>query len=205
MLTSSATDAKNVVKEGVVYKKGEGFMSGWKERYLILYTDKRLSYFIIDGLDHKGSIFITNIAPSNISESNKGNKSDGANYGFFIQTLNRKWEFAVKSFKERDDWIKKIRFTIAGKFEPQLVNNNSKPKPKTQLQNPQNSFDINKSMPLPNVARQRSNNNVNNKTNSSNNNNNNNQQTQPNNNQKLVVHNRNSSKSASANPNQYYN
>ena len=25
-------DAKNVVKEGIVYKKGEGFIAGWKER-----------------------------------------------------------------------------------------------------------------------------------------------------------------------------
>ena len=25
-------DAKNVVYEGIVYKKGEGFITGWKER-----------------------------------------------------------------------------------------------------------------------------------------------------------------------------
>ena len=29
-----SNDAKNVVKEGIVFKKGEGFMAGWKERML---------------------------------------------------------------------------------------------------------------------------------------------------------------------------
>ena len=80
---SPQDDAKNVVFEGIVYKKGEGFMAGWKERYLILYIDKRLSYFIIDG-EKKGVIDIKNLSVNDIKESAKTNKSD--NYGFLIET-----------------------------------------------------------------------------------------------------------------------
>ena len=43
--------------------------------------------------------------------------SEGANYGFSIQTANRKWEFCVKSFRDRDEWIEKIRLTVEGKAE----------------------------------------------------------------------------------------
>ncbi len=46
MLTSSATDAKNTVKEGVVFKKGEGFMSGWKQRYVCTHEYMKISYML---------------------------------------------------------------------------------------------------------------------------------------------------------------
>jgi len=108
-------DAKQVVKEGAVFKKGDSVMSGWKQRYLILYKDKHLSYFMRDDLEHRGTIYIDDLHPSAVQPSDKQSKSAGATHGFRIQSLSRAWYFAVKSSVERDSWIKAIRLTMQGK------------------------------------------------------------------------------------------
>lgn len=101
-----------VVKESKVFKHGEGFMAGWKQRYLILYADELLKYFLIEGLELKGTINLANVSSAHdVQQSNKANKT-GVTFGFYIKTKQKKYDFAIESYTERDEWIHKIRAVI---------------------------------------------------------------------------------------------
>ena len=108
---------RELMKEGFVEKRGEGPLKGWKRRYLQLYTNKTMDYYVDSTLKElKGTIYLSN---SNIKTSTSFRNGIECNYslnfGFNIHTNNRKWEFKVESTTERAQWITALHECIEAK------------------------------------------------------------------------------------------
>ena len=108
----------HAIKEGWVYKKGGQSFSGFKRRYCILWTNKRLEYYTNDKLSTmKGSVCLDGLPPKAVQRQNeklpKPSKDDENRTviysGFRVDTKKRMWYFAVKTHDIRDEWIQTIR------------------------------------------------------------------------------------------------
>ena len=107
---------RELMKEGFVEKRGEGPLKGWKKRYLQLYTNKTIDYYVDSTLKElKGTIYLSK---SNIKDTKFENALEinyNINFGFNIHTVKRVWEFRVHSTTDRAKWIDAINDCIEQK------------------------------------------------------------------------------------------
>ena len=106
-------------KQGYVYKKGEQIYSGWKRRFIAIYSNKIMEYFTDQKKkEKKGSINLNRVSVKNVVTCVK-NQAKQAKYGFQIKTLERIWYFSVETTSIRDSWIATIRNIITGSWQEQ--------------------------------------------------------------------------------------
>ena len=115
------TSDKNIIKQGYIEKCGDGVLSGWKKRYIVLYNNcNTIEYYSDDSKKQlKGTI---NILPSNLSSKFKNNLKnapeavhsnlDGVKHGFDIECENRRWKLRCENDKIKQEWINAIRLSI---------------------------------------------------------------------------------------------
>lgn len=96
---ASKSGGIQIVKQGWMMKKGD-IVKSWKKRYFVLKTNQTLNYYESDNaVMVKGTCMLNKVK----SVKKKSGQS------FDIDTPKRKWQFACKDTKTRDDWVAKIR------------------------------------------------------------------------------------------------
>merc|ERR1712228_268682 len=92
-----------IIKQGYMMKKGD-LIKNWKKRYFVLKTNKILNYYESDNaVMVKGSCSLNKVK----SVKKKSGQS------FEIDTPKRKWCFACKDEKVRDEWVQAIKNVVA--------------------------------------------------------------------------------------------
>lgn len=76
----SVSSTPTILHQGFVYKRGEQLFAGWKQRYLVLYSNKKLLYFVDETMKTlKGVIDISPLNENAIQQSSNtaSNSSSG--------------------------------------------------------------------------------------------------------------------------------
>eukprot|EP01083_Nonionella_stella_P046163 123587_1 len=107
------------VKEGYIWKKGSKSFHSFRNRYIILWSNKRIEYYTDDTLSElKGSVNLNDLHRRFIQRSDKIPKKRQSMHGFKIITKKRTWYFSVHDAQQRDEWIQNIRDTVDEKTSP---------------------------------------------------------------------------------------
>ena len=105
-----------VLKEGLVEKRGEGVLAGWKERWIVLYDNKTIEYYTDKSKKQlKGKIHINDdsLSPKYNNVSDAVHENNKEKNGFNIACQSRIWQFRCQTSQERDDWITAIQASFA--------------------------------------------------------------------------------------------
>jgi len=109
-------NSKVIIKEGYLSKRGENGVSGWQKRYVRIWSNKIVEYFVDNSLkDKKGVIDLNGIDDNNNNHVNEIADIHRIEFGFKIITTQRTWYFAASNNNEREEWIKVIRDVIKKK------------------------------------------------------------------------------------------
>eukprot|EP01084_Bolivina_argentea_P007469 14006_1 len=102
--TSDSTRTLHAIKEGWISKRGSKAFHSFRDRYMILWSNKRIEYYTNDTLDElKGTINLKGLHRRFIQRSNKVPKIKNKNktktkhtmHGFKIITTKRTWYLSV--------------------------------------------------------------------------------------------------------------
>jgi len=132
----SSDDNKEIIKEGYLSKRGESaLITGWQKRYIRIWSNKIVEYFVDDTLkDKKGTFDLNDVKYNkNINEvidvSKSVDNSHHTEFGFKIVTSQRTWHFAASDENERQEWMKIICDLVDNKIDiskkKNLKNNNN--------------------------------------------------------------------------------
>ena len=108
---------RNIVKQGYVEKFGASMLSGWKERFIVLYDDNTIEYYTDNSKTNlNGTI---NIHPCNlaIKDAYEAVRSHRDERKFDIKCLNRTWEFRCEYDTTARGWVHEIRRSITNESE----------------------------------------------------------------------------------------
>eukprot|EP01084_Bolivina_argentea_P066056 120401_1 len=104
-----------IIKEGWIEKKGQTLMagyniSGYKKRWLILYSDKTLKYYEFEDKSCKtlkGSINLSKATKIQNRENSKEHSKNGS-FVWEVKTPKRDWIISSQSDNDRKQWIENI-------------------------------------------------------------------------------------------------
>ena len=106
---------KNIFKQGYIEKRGDGMLSEWKKRYIVLYKNSQTIEYYTDKSKKqlKGKIDISryNLAKKSFYDAVHINLNN-LKHGFDIECKNRTWMFRCENDKIKQDWIDAILLCI---------------------------------------------------------------------------------------------
>ena len=114
------TSDKKIMKQGYIEKRGADILSGWKKRYVVLYSNSRIEYYTDASKKQlRGTI---NILLSNLASKFQKNLKNAheavhrnlnnVKHGFDIESTNRTWRLRCENDKVKQEWIDVIRLCI---------------------------------------------------------------------------------------------
>ena len=101
----------NILKEGYIETRGDGMLSGWKKRYIVLYKNSGIiEYYTDDSKKQlKGTI---NILQHNLANRQVHIDFNNVKHGFDIECKNRTWMFRCQNDKIKQNWTDAIKLSI---------------------------------------------------------------------------------------------
>ena len=100
-----------VVHSGYMAKKGEGFVAGWKQKWLVLHADGGLTYADSEAKPPTGRIELAVARKQDLQRSKGSSSSD---YSFSVKASKVKWHLNPGTEKAFDAWEQKLMSVMKG-------------------------------------------------------------------------------------------
>src|SRR5690606_20255003 len=105
----------SIVIEGWIEKCGPKLCPTWNKRWLVLYDSKILEYFVDkEKTKIKG---IIELQGKELVQEVNDDPGKTYQYGFYLQTTNRTYRFAVQNKEQRNEWCKLLKKVIGGELK----------------------------------------------------------------------------------------